>query len=253
MNTDALSNIVITKVNSALTLYTPANVGKVRINRPRWAIVIKFEGETIYTHDKQQYLSDKNHVVILPKGITYEWHCTKAGRFFIIDFECATAINKLYSFYLANSEKIIKLFHEIEYNTNAKTPFYEIENIKDTYSILLALIKNSFREYTTKEKKAKLSTVIEFIQQNYNKKLSNDDLANLAGFSTVYFRKLFTATVGVSPMVYARSVRINKAKELLKSEYGSLSSVALSLGYSDLYDFSRDFKKHVGVSPSNYK
>ena len=43
-----------------------------------------------------------------------------------------------------------------------------------------------------------------------------------------------------------------KAKEMLKSDYSSLSDVAYSLGYISLYDFSRDFKKHVGVSPSKY-
>ena len=43
-----------------------------------------------------------------------------------------------------------------------------------------------------------------------------------------------------------------KAKQMLRSDYGSLSHVALSLGYANLYDFSRDFKKHTGIAPSKY-
>ena len=70
--------------------------------------------------------------------------------------------------------------------------------------------------------------------------------------SYVYFRKLFKSVMGQSPIVYARSVRIRKAKEMLKGDYGSLSDVAYSLGYPSLYDFSRDFKKHTGVPPSKY-
>jgi len=58
--------------------------------------------------------------------------------------------------------------------------------------------------------------------------------------------------MGVSPITYAKQLRIEKAKEMLKSDYGTLSDIAQSLGYSSLYDFSRDFKKHTGVAPSKY-
>ena len=47
-------------------------------------------------------------------------------------------------------------------------------------------------------------------------------------------------------------LKVKKAKEMLKSDYGTLSDLALSLGYSGLYAFSRDFKKHTGIPPSRY-
>ena len=59
--------------------------------------------------------------------------------------------------------------------------------------------------------------------------------------------------MGTSPIVYTRRLRIEKAKEMLRSDYGTLSDVAQSLGYASLYDFSRDFKKHTGVTPSKYE
>ena len=74
----------------------------------------------------------------------------------------------------------------------------------------------------------------------------------MIGVSTVYFRKLFTQVYGVSPINYVKALRIKKAKEMLRSDYGSLSDVAQSLGYTSLYDFSRDFKKRVGTAPSRY-
>ena len=94
---------------------------------------------------------------------------------------------------------------------------------------------------------------MEYISQNYNKKIINDELAALTGLSTVYFRKLFTDIIGVSPIAYVHKLRVEKAKEMLKSDYGTLSDMAQSLGYPSLYDFSRDFKKHTGVSPSRYQ
>ena len=103
------------------------------------------------------------------------------------------------------------------------------------------------------DKQAKIAAATEYISQNYGKKITNDGLAEIVGLSTVYFRKLFAEIMGVSPISYARQIRIEKAKEMLKSDYGTLSDMALSLGYANLYDFSRDFKKHTGTSPSKYE
>ena len=68
--------------------------------------------------------------------------------------------------------------------------------------------------------------------------------------STVYFRKIFTEAMKTSPISYAKSVRLEKAKEMLKSDYTTLSDVAEAVGYTSIYNFSRDFKKHTGFSPS---
>jgi len=78
-------------------------------------------------------------------------------------------------------------------------------------------------------------------------------LAEMTGMSAVYFRKLFTEIMGISPIAYVHELRIRKAKEMLRSDHGTLTDVALSLGYANLYDFSRDFKRHTGVAPSQYE
>jgi len=68
MHSDILSNLIITKVYSATTLYTEKNTKTQRNNRPNWAIVIKYEGETMYASEGKSYLSDIHNLVILPKG-----------------------------------------------------------------------------------------------------------------------------------------------------------------------------------------
>jgi len=82
--------------------------------------------------------------------------------------------------------------------------------------------------------------------------MKNEDLAKLTGLSTIYFRRLFTEVFGVSPIAYVHKLRIKKAKEMLKSDYGNITDIAQSLGYLNIYDFSRAFKKHTGISPSKY-
>ncbi len=253
MSIDILSNLVITKVNSILTLYNPKTIKSVRNNRPCWAVIIKYEGETVYTSNGKRFLSDINHMAVLPRGCSYNWECTKSGHFSIIEFESELTYNEPICFTVKNGEKILKMFRELEYKRNLKNPMVEAESIRDTYSILLALTKADAERYLPTEKKKKVSIAVEYISCNYNKSITNDELAVLTGLSTVYFRKLFTDIMGMSPIVYARKLRIEKAKEMLKSDYGTLSDAAHALGYSSLYDFSRDFKKHTGVSPSKYE
>ena len=253
MATNNLSDLVITKVYSVSTLYTPEKTKLRKNDRQQWAVVIKYEGETVYTSNGKRFLSDIGHIVILPKGCSYDWQCTRSGHFSIIEFESEKTFEEPFSFSVKNGEKILKMFKDLEYKRNLKSPTVELESIRDTYSILLVLMKAVEARYLPTEKQQKIAPAVEYISQHYNENITNDELAAIAGMSTVYFRKLFTSVLGVSPISYARNLRIEKAKEMLKSDYGTLSDIALSIGYSSLYDFSRDFKKHTGTSPSRYE
>lgn len=252
MQTDLLSNLVITKVISASTMYSPQGKGAKRNNRSRWALLIKYEGETVYTANGRRHLSDLSHLVVLPRGCSYEWYCTKAGHFCTVEFESEAYADEPIVFAVKNGEKILRLFKELEYKRNLRSPAIELESIRDTYSILLALLQSAAEPYLPTETQERIEPALEYISRNYNTPITNDQLAALTGMSTVYFRKLFSKLIGTSPIAYVHALRIERAKEMLRSDYGTLSDLARSLGYASLYDFSRDFKKHTGVAPSGY-
>lgn len=253
MHSNILSDLIITKIYSATTIYTEKNTKTIRNNRSCWAIVIKYEGETIYISKGKEFVSDINNLVILPKGCSYEWRCTQSGHFSIIEFESELVCSDIFSFSVKNSQTFLKLFKELEYKRTLKKPMYEVEGIRDTYSIILMLTQSIQKNYLPSEKRSKISPALDYIAKNYNKNINNDSLAKLTGLSTVYFRKLFTKSIGISPMAYVHELRIKKAKEMLESDYGSITYIAQSLGYLNIYDFSRAFKKHTGISPSKYE
>ena len=252
MPVNVLSNMLINKVAWVSTVYSPKNAKGRRINRERWGIPIKYEGKTEYYSGGKTYQSDSNHIVILPMGCNYEWQCTSAGHFTILEFECDITNPEPIPFHVKNSEKLLSILKELEIKRNRKAAHVELESIRDAYSVIIYLLRSRAEEYTPVQKLEKISPAVEYMAQNCNKSITNAELAEMCGLSTVYFRKLFTALMGESPISYLHAVRIKKAKELLKTDYGTLTDLALTLGYPSLYDFSRDFKKRVGESPTKY-
>ncbi|MEK4438762.1 AraC family transcriptional regulator [Paenibacillus sp. FSL K6-2862] len=100
--------------------------------------------------------------------------------------------------------------------------------------------------------KTDLAGVKTYMDEHYNEALSIADLAQRANISPKYFVDLFKKTYGLSAMEYLTDLRINRAKRYLKESGYKLRDIALRVGYSDEYYFSRKFKKEVGVSPSDY-
>lgn len=252
MHTELLSKLVIKKIYSASTMYSAGGRTIKRSNRSNWAIVLKYEGETVYTIDGRKFTSNINNMVILPKGLSYETEFVKSGHFSIIEFECDSEYDKILYFPLRNAEKFLELFKKIEYKRTLKNPMYELESIQNTYSIILKLAQESPRKYTHNATQQKLIPALDYIAKNYTKKIRNEELASLTGFSTDYFRKIFSQVYGIPPIEYINNLRIKKAKEMLKSDFISITDIAISLGYENIYDFSRSFKKITGISPSKY-
>lgn len=252
MNVDILSNLIISKIYSATTMHTLKNTKGNYVNRPRWAIIIKHSGETQYICNEKSYVSNINNMVILPKGCTYEWVCTESGNFSVIEFDSETCHESIMRFSVKNGDEILNKMKEIEYKVTMRNTFYKMETIIDTYSLILKLIKNEIKKYTPNYKLQKIMPALEYIAKNYNKTITNGILADICGISTVYFRKLFSELYGVSPIAYVHNIRIKKAKEMLKSDYGSITDISTSLGYANIYDFSRAFKNHTGTPPTRY-
>lgn len=98
MDYSILTDLIITKIHSVYTMYTESKSKTKRISRPAWAIVIKYEGETIYENKGRKIISNINNMVILPKSCSYEWVCTESGHFSIIEFDSDSEYDEILSF-----------------------------------------------------------------------------------------------------------------------------------------------------------
>ena len=99
---------------------------------------------------------------------------------------------------------------------------------------------------------AKIEFVKKYINDNFTRNLTVEELAELTGLSQSHFRKIFREIVGMSATQYAIYLRINKARDLLVSGSANVSEAAFQSGFKDVFYFSSMFKKVTGENPSNY-
>lgn len=97
-----------------------------------------------------------------------------------------------------------------------------------------------------------ISDVLKVIHENINSKISVDDLVDLVPLSRRLLENRFKQSVGSTIYEYITKERIEKACQLLR-EIDSISAVASELGIYDLKNFSRTFKRVMGVTPSEYQ
>jgi AraC-like DNA-binding protein len=91
------------------------------------------------------------------------------------------------------------------------------------------------------------------LEKDLELKVSMPEIAKKLGMSYENFRKSFTQKTGISPMNYRIEARLKKAEFLLRNPDYSIKQAAYSLGYPDVSDFSRQFKKFKGVSPLEFR
>ncbi|WJH34454.1 AraC family transcriptional regulator [Paenibacillus sp. CC-CFT747] len=98
-----------------------------------------------------------------------------------------------------------------------------------------------------------VSRSMEYMEQHFTEPLSVEQLAQMAGIQRSYFSTAFKERTGMSPAQYLRHLRMEMGVQLLKTTKLSVTEVALSTGYPELFAFSRAFKRHYGISPSEYR
>jgi AraC-like DNA-binding protein len=98
-----------------------------------------------------------------------------------------------------------------------------------------------------------LKKAIDYLQQNYARKIGLRELADHAGMSPSYFHRLFSELMGSTPNEYLIRLRLGKAKELLLQTHLAVYEIALQCGFENIPYFSFLFKKQVGVSPGQFR
>ena len=100
---------------------------------------------------------------------------------------------------------------------------------------------------------AKIEQAKQFIERNFDKKITLEDVAGQICLSPKYFSRIFKEIVGQGFNDYRLSIKIAQACELLKNSDYTVTEIADRLGYQNLESFIRMFEKIMKQSPTQYR
>ena len=95
----------------------------------------------------------------------------------------------------------------------------------------------------------RISKAVDYIQQNLDKAISVEQLADMVHMGQTTFYENFKSVMHLSPLQYAKSVKLYEAQKLIKAGK-SASEAGYSVGYNSSAQFSREYKRHFGFVPS---
>ncbi|GAE05300.1 AraC family transcriptional regulator [Paenibacillus sp. JCM 10914] len=226
-------------------------------------LVVVREGKVRYELNGEEVLAVKDDVLFIPQGTRrsgQNWYGAphqKHTILFTLAHHEATGIPYLdkgsYSKFTLSSTPYV--FHCCErlYEEMRGVKGYRTQICQGILQELLGMLAREFEKTELPPSKRKYAdTIRTYLLEHYRDPIEIESLAKLIHRSPNYATALFKEVYGHSPIRYMHQLRIMEACSLLLHSGMSIAHIAQYLGYYDTSYFYRIFKKHTGLSPSDY-
>lgn len=100
---------------------------------------------------------------------------------------------------------------------------------------------------------ARIKEMLTFIQANYDRELTVEEIASACAISTSECIRCFRATISTTPIAYLKSYRLQQAALKLQLSTDKISVIAESCGFQEMSYFAKAFKEVYGCTPSEYR
>lgn len=145
----------------------------------------------------------------------------------------------------------LKLFFAVKKNNEGM--FFEISGCISLMFAHFLENKILIEKVTSKRDKSFCEKVTAYIEENYAKPITSKDIARSIGYTQSYFCRAFKKFFNLSFSEYLNMYRISVSKKVLENENARIADVACECGFESPIYFSRCFKKHIGMTPAEYK
>jgi AraC-like DNA-binding protein len=128
-----------------------------------------------------------------------------------------------------------------------------IEELTDVLNVMVEQMAEQIFSFQGVRHAAALRKVERYLQENYSRKISLKEVAEISGLSAPYFSTIFKEEMGENFSSYLNQLRVERAGCLLRETSQSLSEIAGACGFEDQSWFSKIFKSYTGLSPGKYR
>lgn len=246
-----------------VTIYSDIDIMRIPIHKfYTYMLIYCKRGKVIFKNKNSTETLESGFIKIIPPDtyIDFSYSPEDENEYYVINFtgklakeivDCIFASED--TIFLGNRPDISDFFFEIEKS-------FEISK-KDHIARSLLLKNMLYMMLRTQEKKSvkniqntiAISKTIVYIQNNFNKSITIEQLAKMCCISKNSFMILFKEHTGRSAIDYIINIRIETAKKLLKQSTYTINEISSEVGFNNPLYFSRKFKEKTGISPSEYK
>ena len=239
-----MEKMIITAVANCFFARDPRG-HKIEMKGRRHAcFILTVKGKIRFTFSDRTLICDKEHPVFLPCGACYRNECLDAAESYVFNFLTKDEHPPM-QLSAVGEMQVKKAFEQIS-RGHASSFADEAKAIGELYYLMSALLAVPAVSISEKVLRASL----EYIDHHYSSpSLSVKSVSEYCFVSESYLRKLFSDKLGRSPFQYITDIRMQKA-EMLLYEKRPIAEIARLVGYSDVYQFSRAYKRYYGYAPS---
>ena len=252
--------LVINLVNDCFTYFEPFEYDTYNCEgRDDYFLIYVTDGIFSTEIDNDIFNLGKGAVVLYPPKFKYHYWGKPPSKYLCVHFT-GSHVEKLLGdlgfttlepYILENefSPKIKSLFDKMVEQDVTRAPFlkYSLACLLEEILLTIAIVNVKNSGHRTFKKS------IKYIHENYTEKIQVPYLAKLEGLSNSRYITLFSKETGKTPSEYILELRLQRACDLLLSTDIGIGPIGASSGYKDQYFFSKIFKKHIGVSPQEYR
>jgi YesN/AraC family two-component response regulator len=217
--------------------------------------------------DGIDYYPQKNELFLMPQGVLQSYSITDPENTYLkYWFHFTAKIGEYNLFDMVKAPLYFKV-KDPEYVSSLFENLLKIHQSKDCITYKLQLQSYLFQiisyylenidasqitvHNTTNAKR--ISSIIEYINQNLDKNFTLEELAGHLHLQPNYFIRLFKKYTHYSPMSYVNKLKIDRSVMLLKSTDYRINEISEQLGFCNEFYFSKTFKKAIGFTPKDYR